>query len=202
MMDATHFEITQDERNAGTLAPHKLKQIRASFDTNGYAVVSRFISPETCELLLQSVLEDVAQIRARPEPTVHEQRTGPGHLQLGLRRYAPYVKAELVANPLIESIVAALLGAGAWLGFYNGNVNTPGSGAQPSTMTAPMRGNRKRKPALPANRGHRPRLRSLVPSHFSTLPPRLAPQRSIPVHSARPRWPTGRGANGWRITPT
>ena len=130
-MDSTHFAITQDERNAGSLTPEKLNQIRSSFATSGYAVVSRFISPATCDLLLQAVLEDVALVRAQPAPTLHEQRTGVGHLQLGLRRYAPFVKAEIVANPLIESIVAALLGAGAWLGFYNGNVNTPGSGSQP-----------------------------------------------------------------------
>ncbi|MCB0122448.1 MAG: phytanoyl-CoA dioxygenase family protein [Caldilineaceae bacterium] len=130
-MDSTHFNITQDERNAGTLTPEKLKRIRSSFATTGYAVVSRFIPPAICELLLQAVHEDVALVRARPEPTLHEQRTGVGHLQLGLRRCAPFVKAEIVANPLIESIVAALLGPGAWLGFYNGNVNTPGSGSQP-----------------------------------------------------------------------
>lgn len=130
-MDSIHFEITQDEREAGTLAPEKLKQIRHSFETNGYAVVSRFISPETCDMLLQAVYEDVAQIRTRSELTGHEQRTGVGHLQLGLRRYAPFVAAEVVANPLIESVVATLLGSGAWLGFYSGNVNTPGSGYQP-----------------------------------------------------------------------
>lgn len=130
-MDSTHFDITQDERKTGTLTPDKLKRIRSSFETNGYAVISRFISPETCELLNQSVLEDVAQVRARPEPTLHEQRTGVGHLQLGLRRHAPFVKSELIANPLIESVVAELLGAGAWLGFYSGNVNCPGSGTQP-----------------------------------------------------------------------
>ncbi len=130
-MDAIHFDITQDERAAGTLLPEKLKGIRSSFETNGYAVVSRFVSAETCDLLLEAVLEDVALVRAQPEPTLHEQRTGVGHLQLGLRRYAPFVQAEIVANPLIESIVAALLGAGAWLGFYSGNVNTPGSGSQP-----------------------------------------------------------------------
>ena len=130
-MDSIHFDITPDERKSGTLTPEKLKRMRSSFETNGYAVVGDLISTETCELLNQSVLEDVALVRARPEPTHHEQRTGVGHLQLGLRRSAPFVKAELVANPLIESIVAELLGAGAWLGFYSGNVNCPGSGTQP-----------------------------------------------------------------------
>ena len=137
-MDLTHFDITQAEREAGSLAPSKLAQLRDSFETNGYAVVSGLISAETCDLLLQSVLEDVAHIRTRPEPTLHEQRTGIGHLQLGLRRYAPYVKSDLVANPLIESIIIELLGAGAWLGFYNGNVNCPGSGFQPLHLDRPF----------------------------------------------------------------
>ena len=130
-MDSVNFEITQAERDAGSLSAEKLAQIKHSFETVGYAVVSRFVSEEDCKLLLDAVYEDVARIRERDELTGHEQRTGVGHLQLGLRRYAPYVKSELVANPLIESIIATLLGKGAWLGFYSGNVNTPGSGYQP-----------------------------------------------------------------------
>lgn len=137
-MDSTHFDITQDERKSGALTPEKLKRMRDSFETNGYAVVSDFISSETCDLLIQSVLEDVGLVRSRPDLTHHEQRTGVGHLQLGLRRYAPFVKPELVANPLIESVVAALLGPGAWLGFYSGNVNTPGSGYQPLHYDRPF----------------------------------------------------------------
>ena len=137
-MDSRYFDITEDEREFGALSPEKLKKIRHSFETTGYAVVSGLIPPETCALLLQSVLEDVAQVRSRPGLTRHEKRTGVGHLQLGLRRYAPFVKGELVANPLIESVVAALLGAGAWLGFYNGNVNCPGSGYQPLHLDRPF----------------------------------------------------------------
>ena len=137
-MDETRFDITKSEREAGALTPEKLAKIRKSFETIGYAVVGGLISPDTCKLLHQSVLEDVDLIRTRPDLTGHEQRTGVGHLQLGLRRYAPYVKSELVANPLIECIVAGLLGKGAWLGFYSGNVNTPGSGNQPLHFDRPF----------------------------------------------------------------
>lgn len=137
-MTLEQFEVTQQEREAGTLSPDKLQKIRHSFETSGYAVVGGLISAETRELLFESILEDVALIRTRSERTQHEKRTGVGHLQLGLRRYAPYVKSELVANPLIESIVAKLLGSGAWLGFYNGNVNTPGSGYQPLHLDRPF----------------------------------------------------------------
>lgn len=130
-MDSARFERSQEEWEAGALSPDKLSKIRHSFETHGFAVVGGLISAETRKLLFDSILEDVARIRTRSEKTLHEKRTGVGHLQLGLRRYAPFVKSELVANPLIECIVTGILGAGAWLGFYNGNVNTPGSGYQP-----------------------------------------------------------------------
>lgn len=137
-MYLTHFDVTEDEQESGSLTREKLTSLRHSFESNGYAVVSGLISPETCRLLFDSVLEDVALIRTRPEPTSHEQRTGIGHLQLGLRRYAPYVKSEVVANPLIESVIKELLGSGAWLGFYSGNVNCPGSGYQPLHLDRPF----------------------------------------------------------------
>lgn len=137
-MDAARFDVTHDEREAGGLTAEKLREIKHSFETIGFAVVGGLISAETCELLAQTIVEDVAAIRTRDERTQHEQRTGHGHLQLGLRRYAPFVRSELVANPLIESIIATLLGEGAWLGFYNGNVNTPGSGFQPLHLDRPF----------------------------------------------------------------
>ena len=48
------------------------------------------------------------------------------------------MRAELVANPLIESVVAAVLGPRAWLGFYSGNVNLPGSVHQPLHYDRPF----------------------------------------------------------------
>ena len=88
-------------------------------------------------MLLPSILEDVEIVRSSGELTPHEKNTGVGHLQLGLRRHAPYVCADLASNPLIESVVAEILGGGAWLGFYNGNVNCPGSTFQPLHFDRP-----------------------------------------------------------------
>ena len=132
------YTATAAEHAAGSLAPEALDGVLASLHTDGFAVVSGLLSEECCALLAASVLEDVQLIRkdAR-EPTPHEMRTGHGHLQLGLRRYAPYIRSDLVANPLIESVVAAVLGEGSWLGFYNGNINTPQSGVQPLHFDRP-----------------------------------------------------------------
>jgi hypothetical protein len=62
---------------------------------------------------------------------------GQGHIWLGPPRGAPWVHPEVVANPIIEAVVAAVLGKGAVLGFLNGNCNYAGSGTQPLHMDSP-----------------------------------------------------------------
>ena len=132
-----HYTATPADHEAGTLPREVLEQINETILTEGYALVSGLVSEETRELLLPSILEDVDIVRADGELTPHEQHTGVGHLQLGLRRYAPYVRTDLAANPLLESVVAEVLGQHAWLGFYNGNVNCPGSTSQPLHFDRP-----------------------------------------------------------------
>lgn len=132
------YLITDKERQSGIIDPKTLNAIFRDIQQFGYAVVEDLVSTETCHSLTEAVLEDVEQITAAGQPTQHEKNTGPGHLQLGLRRYAPYVKMDLVANSLIESVVKRVLGQGAWLGFYNGNVNCPNSGYQPLHFDRPF----------------------------------------------------------------
>jgi len=135
---STHFSVSTAERHLGALSKDKLRQIHESFQTIGFAVVADLIPKEVQDLLLDATQEDVIAVRQRDELTMHERHTGPGHLQLGPRRYGAYVDADLVANQLIESVIAELLGEGAWLGFYNGNVNCPGSGFQPLHFDRPF----------------------------------------------------------------
>jgi len=132
------YELTEAERDNGRIDPDKLKQIGNDIRTRGFAVVAGLISEESRPLLMDSVLEDAELIRGTGEMTDHEKRTGQGHLQLGLRRRAPYVRHDLLANPAIEAVVAEILGQGAWLGFYNGNVNLPGSTHQPLHFDRPF----------------------------------------------------------------
>ena len=131
------FTITNEERNAGSLDSDKLASIVNDISAQGYAVVADLVSEETRELLMESVREDAEAIHGTGELTPHEKHTGEGHLQLGLRRRAPYVRPDLLINPLIEHIVSGVLGEHAWLGFYNGNVNMPGSTSQPLHFDRP-----------------------------------------------------------------
>lgn len=132
-----HYTATPEDFEAGTLPKNVLRDLREAIESDGYGVVSGLVSEETREMLLPSILEDVEIVRSSGELTPHEKNTGVGHLQLGLRRHAPWVCADLAANPLIESVVAEILGGGAWLGFYNGNVNCPGSTFQPLHFDRP-----------------------------------------------------------------
>ncbi|MFP6808069.1 MAG: phytanoyl-CoA dioxygenase family protein [Pseudomonadales bacterium] len=132
------FDISQEEKYTGIVTAEKLSAIVEQIQTVGFAVVANLVSKDVCDLLDESVQADTIKIRETGKPTAHERNTGQGHLQLGLRRFAPYVNADLVANPIIESIVAGILGKSAWLGFYNGNVNCPGSTYQPLHMDRPF----------------------------------------------------------------
>ena len=133
-----YFTVDEQERARGSLTATKLAEVLAAIEERGFAVLAGVISADTCERLAEAILEDTARVRAAGQRTQHEERTGVGHLQLGLRRYAPWVSADLVANPLIECVVAGVLGEGAWLGFYNGNVNCPGSTHQPVHFDRPF----------------------------------------------------------------
>ena len=52
-------------------------------------------------------------------------------------RCAPWVHPDVVGNSIIEQVVAAALGKGAVLSFYNGHCNLSGSGTQPLHMESP-----------------------------------------------------------------
>ncbi|XOV84901.1 MAG: phytanoyl-CoA dioxygenase family protein [bacterium] len=132
------YTLTDEERAAASLAPEKLAGVLNDITKQGYAVLAGLVSSETTQLLIESIREDAEAICASGELTPHEKHTGEGHLQLGLRRRAPFVRADLLTNPLIEQVVAGLLGEGAWLGFYNGNVNMPGSTSQPLHFDRPF----------------------------------------------------------------
>ena len=132
------YEISEQERQSGRISPDTLESIVRDVQRRGYAVVKNVVSLETCAFLNESILEDVARIRVPGRVTQHEINTGRGHLQLGIRRNAPYVKQELLANPLVECVVAGVLGDGAWLGFYSGNINCPGSTCQPLHFDRPF----------------------------------------------------------------
>lgn len=101
----------------------------ATADSRGLFVLEKVVSPEVCSQLAVKMLADAAAIVAHGGWAARGE-FGHGHLQLGQPRMAPYVHPSVVANPLVEQVVVAILRQKAVLGFFNGNCAMPGSGIQ------------------------------------------------------------------------
>ena len=63
------FEVSEHEREAGRIDPEKLAAIVSEIRTIGFAAVSGLVSARTCELLAESVQEDVGILRRLGVPT-------------------------------------------------------------------------------------------------------------------------------------
>ena len=98
-------------------------------DSRGLYILEEVVPPEVCNQLAVKMLADAAAIVAHGGWAARGE-FGHGHLQLGQPRMAPYVHPCVVANPLVEQVVVAILRQNAVLGFFNGNCAMPGSGIQ------------------------------------------------------------------------
>jgi ectoine hydroxylase-related dioxygenase (phytanoyl-CoA dioxygenase family) len=116
------------EVSAGALAQAKLARLLHFFERHGYAVLGNAVPAQALAVLAPRMDADAARLAAGGGQD--RGAFGNGHLQLGPPRSAPWVRAEFVANPLIEQVAAAILGPSPFLSFYNGNCNSPGSGSQ------------------------------------------------------------------------
>ena len=93
-MTTSNFAITEQEKINGKLSEATLEQIKSKFETVGFAVVEGLVPIDVQQLLMDAFLEDVAMVREKPGLTPHEKHTAEGHLQLGPRRCAPFVRSE------------------------------------------------------------------------------------------------------------
>lgn len=100
-----------------------------TYERDGCVVVEDLIPESVCDLLALPLYADAQRMLESgfwpPQPERGE--FGHGHVQLGAPRCAPWVHADVVANPVVEQIAAAGVGTGAILGFYNGLCSLAGT---------------------------------------------------------------------------
>ena len=96
---------------------------------DGYVVLENIINPEHLDILRERMDAD-SQILIKAEKWGGAGGLK-GHLQQGPPPFAPYIFRDIVANPYVIQVTKALLGAGLYNNFYNGNTNCPGSTTQP-----------------------------------------------------------------------
>jgi hypothetical protein len=113
------MRVTDEERAVGALAETKLAELVATFEARGTFVLEGVVPRAVCAQLAPRMLADAAAICAHGGRDARGD-FGHGHLQLGACRNAPFVHAEVVANPVVEQAVCAILRGNAQLGFYNG----------------------------------------------------------------------------------
>jgi hypothetical protein len=123
------MRVTADERHVGALHSDKLQALCQSFAERGLFVLQDVIPAAALERLGQRMLSDSAAIVAHGGWGARGE-FGQGHLQLGPPRMAPWVHPDIVANPIIEQCVCAILRHDAHLGFLNGNCAMPAAGFQ------------------------------------------------------------------------
>jgi hypothetical protein len=121
--------ISLEERTAGKISPAHLNEALQALRTDGHVVLEDIVSHAHLDILRERMDEDSQKL-------IDARKWGgagrvTGHLQQGPPPFAPYVFADVVANPFVVQVTRELLGAGLYNSFYNGNTNSPGSGKQP-----------------------------------------------------------------------
>eukprot|EP00041_Stephanoeca_diplocostata_P003599 m.36162 g.36162 ORF g.36162 m.36162 type:complete len:421 (+) comp14454_c0_seq1:128-1390(+) len=113
--DIAAARATYDDRHAGTLPEEKISRIKNHFVTNGYAFLGDCFQIQYADQMRAthkldldcthawSDLMDDGGTNSNPVERI------PGHLRIGLPRTAPWVLPDMVANPIIEQVVAALM---------------------------------------------------------------------------------------------
>ena len=128
---------TSAEVAAGRLGDDKIQRLAAHVRTHGFALLAGAIPTSTLELLAPRFEFDAAyryldalQADSGDSTPFFGGSKIPGHGSARLPRSAPWVHPDIAANPLIEQVVAAVLGPRPYLNVYGGNCSFPGSGTQ------------------------------------------------------------------------
>lgn len=127
--------VTAEEKRTGRLAVGHLADAVSALSKDGYVILADVIAHEHLDVLRERMAAD-------SQTLIDAGKWGgagriEGHLQQGPPPFAPYIFEDIVANPLAIQVTTALLGAGAFNRFYNGNANCPGSGTQPLHADTP-----------------------------------------------------------------
>ena len=112
---------TREEWEAGALSPHKLEAILRQFELEGFAVVSGVFPHSALDSLVPRSDYQAAHFVASGK--------GP-HVDNGLPRMAPWVDSSILVNPIIEQLVTAILGQGAFMRYWGGNCSLPATEEQ------------------------------------------------------------------------
>jgi ectoine hydroxylase-related dioxygenase (phytanoyl-CoA dioxygenase family) len=123
------MEITPRNGRRGVISTaERLRAVRA-LDEHGFVVLHRVIDVARLARIREAMRADTAKLMSRAIPP-HQYRWG--HLQQDPPVERRFLYPEVLLNEVIYDVTRAVLGRGVKNCQYRGNVNLPGSVAQPT----------------------------------------------------------------------
>lgn len=118
--------VTPDEVASGALAPDRLATAVEAIRADGAVVLNDAVATSHIRTLREKMENDIPELLEKVGDNMAK-----GQLHHSPPPFAPYVFADVVANPVVTSLCAAVIGAPVQLSFFSGNTNLAGSDAQP-----------------------------------------------------------------------
>ena len=121
----TTLTVTDDERLAGALTPERAEAAAETLWRDGAVVLARAVDPDHLEVVRSKMEADIPDLVSRG-------RTNgpPGHYAQGPPVAAPYVFADVLANPLAVQVSTLTVGFSLQLTLLNANTVLPGTEPQ------------------------------------------------------------------------
>jgi hypothetical protein len=116
------LHATAEERAARCLSADTLRSLRADFEIDGFCVLGSVLEPSTLDRIATGLDVLAAQQGATRVLRQSPEERG-WHLNAGMPRTDEFVDASIVANPLLEQLVAGLLGPRPFMSFFMANTN-------------------------------------------------------------------------------
>ena len=114
------------------LSDAQLAEAMDALRVAGYVTLDGVVAPEHLDALQKTMADDLERLTTEPALANVPSNYVRGHLQQAPPPCHPHVYSDIVANPAVEQLIAAVLGERAFLSLYSGNTNLPGSEQQPT----------------------------------------------------------------------
>jgi ectoine hydroxylase-related dioxygenase (phytanoyl-CoA dioxygenase family) len=116
------MQVTATEVAERSLTPHNYETALMQLKVSGYTVLENMIEPAKIEVLRSRFLELLDEYSSR-----HAPNRGPNRYGILLPFEAPFNDPELVANPIVSSLLAPIIGEDFVCSFYSSDNALPGS---------------------------------------------------------------------------
>ena len=123
------IQISPAEYDSHQMTDDHVAEAVGAIEKDGFVVLGGVIGQDALDAIKPKLEEDTAELLRRGN--WGGAGRVPGHLQQSMPRSAKYIHRDIVTNPLVIQVTAAVLGEGVHNHFYNGNTNMPGSQTQP-----------------------------------------------------------------------